>query len=81
MPTCDVVSNDVEGFIEELWELQAAFHDCCARSEPRAHCFDSMVGQWSQRERKSIEPMALQVEEGCVRGMPRCLRGYPETNV
>ena len=71
IPPFDRVPSDVEGFIEELWEFQSAFHDCCARSEPRAHFFDSMVGQCSKLERKSIEPMALQVEGGTIRGMQR----------
>jgi hypothetical protein len=62
IPAFDVVPSDVEGFMEELWEFQSTFHDCFARSEPRAHFFDSMVGQFSQLERQSIEPMALQVE-------------------
>jgi SRSO17 transposase len=62
MPTFDVVPSDVEGFMEELWEFQSAFHDCFTRSEPRAHFFDYMVGQFSKLERKSIEPMALQIE-------------------
>jgi len=69
--TFDLVPSDVEGFLEELWEFQAAFHDCFARSEPRAHFFDSMVGQLSQLERKSIEPMALQVAGGTIRGLQR----------
>jgi SRSO17 transposase len=42
-------------------------------SEPRAHFFDSLVGQCSALERKSIEPMALQVEGGSVRGLQRFL--------
>jgi len=71
MPTFDVGPSDVEGFMEELWEFQSAFHDCFARSEPRAHFFDYMVGQFSKLERKSIEPMALQVEGGTIRGMQR----------
>jgi SRSO17 transposase len=71
IPTFDVVPSDVEGFIEELWEFQSTFHDCFARSEPRAHFFDYMVGQFSKLERKSIEPMALQVEGGTIRGMQR----------
>ena len=71
IPTFDLVPSDVEGFMEELWEFQSAFHDCFARSEPRAHFFDSMVGQCSQLERKSIEPMALHVEGGTIRGMQR----------
>src|ERR671933_570030 len=71
IPTFDVVPGDVEGFMDELWEFQAAFHDCFARSEPRAHFFDYMVGQCSKLERKSIEPMALHVEGGTIRGLQR----------
>jgi SRSO17 transposase len=71
MPTFDVVPSDVEGFMDDLWEFQSAFHDCFARSEPRAHFFDYMVGQFSKLERKSIEPIALQVEGGTIRGMQR----------
>lgn len=71
IPTFDLVPSDVEGFMEELWEFQSAFHDCFARSEPRAHFFDYMVGQFSKLERKSIEPMAHHVEGGTVRGLQR----------
>ena len=71
IPTFDVVPSDVEGLMEELWACQSTFHDCFARSEPRAHFFDYMVGQFSKLERKSIEPMALQVEGGTIRGMQR----------
>jgi SRSO17 transposase len=71
IPTFDLVPSDVEGFMDELWEFQSAFHDCFARSEPRIHFFDYMVGQFSKLERKSIEPMALQVEGGTIRGLQR----------
>jgi hypothetical protein len=71
IPTFDLVPSDVEGFMEELWAFQSAFHDCFARSEPRAHFFDYMVGQFSKLERKSIEPMALHVAGGTIRGMQR----------
>ena len=71
IPTFDLVPSDVEGFMEELWEFQSVFHDCFTRSEPRAHFFDYMVGQFSKLERKSIEPMALHVEGGTIRGMQR----------
>src|SRR6201981_2154743 len=71
IPTFALVPSDVEGFMEELWEFQSAFHDCFARSEPRAHFFDYMVGQFSKLERKSIEPMALEVEGGTIRGLQR----------
>jgi SRSO17 transposase len=71
IPTFDLVPSAVEGFMDELWEFQSAFHDCFGRSEPRAHFFDYMVGQCSHLERKSIEPMALQVEGGNIRGLQR----------
>ena len=70
-PTFDLVPSDVEGFMEALWELPSAFHACFARSEPRAHGCDSMVGQCRTRARQSIEPMALHVEGGAIRGMQR----------
>src|SRR5437764_11853277 len=71
IPTFDLGPSDVEGFMEELWEFQSTLHDCFARSEPRAHFFDYMVGQFSKLERKSIEPMALEVEGGTIRGLQR----------
>jgi SRSO17 transposase len=71
IPTFDVVPSDVEGFMDELWEFQSAFHDCFSRSEPRAQFFDYLVGQLSPLERKSIEPMALHVAGGTVRGLQR----------
>src|SRR5499425_3488741 len=71
IPTFDLVPSDVEEFMEELWAFQSTFHDCFARSEPRAHFFDYMVGQCSKLERKSIEPMALEVEGGTIRGLQR----------
>jgi len=65
--------SDVEGLMDALWEFQSAFHDCFVRREPRQHVFDSMVGQCSPLERKSIEPMALHVEGGTIRGLQRFL--------
>ncbi len=71
IPIFDLEPSDVEGFMDELQTFQSAFHDCFARREPREHFFDYMVGQFSALERKSIEPMALEVEGGNVRGMQR----------
>ena len=65
--------HDVEGFMDELRGFHHAFRDCFARSEPREHFFHYMVGQFSELDRKSIEPMALRVEGGNVRAMQRCL--------
>jgi SRSO17 transposase len=72
-PTFDLEPSDVEGFMDELLEFQSLFHDCFPRSEPRAHFFDYMVGQLRPLERKSIEPIALQVPGGNVRGLQRFL--------
>src|SRR5262245_40901032 len=77
IPTFDLTPPEVEGFLEELWQFQSAFHDCFPRSETRAHFFDYMVGQVSQLERKSIEPMALHVEGGTVRGLQRFISDVP----
>src|SRR5215813_12934850 len=77
IPTFDLTPPDVEGLLEELWEFQSNFHDCFPRSETRAHFFDYMVGQLSPLERKSIEPMALHVEGGTVRGLQRFLSDVP----
>jgi SRSO17 transposase len=71
IPTFEVFPSDVEGFMDELRTFQAAFHDCFSRSEPREHFFDYMVGQFSPLERKSIEPMAVEVAGGNIRGMQR----------
>ena len=70
-PTFEVLPSDVEGFMDELRTFQSAFHDCFSRSEPREHFFDYMVGQFSSLERKSIEPMALEVAGGNIRGLQR----------
>ena len=45
------------------------FRDCFSRSESRDHFYNYMVGQFSTLERKSIEPIALAVENGNIRPM------------
>jgi hypothetical protein len=74
LPRFDFVPRAVEGFMGALGEFQSACHDCFARSEPRAHFFDDMVGQCSRLERTSLESMALRVEGGTVRGLQRFIR-------
>ena len=77
IPTFALTPRDVAGFTDELQEFQGLFHDWFPRSEPRAHFFDYMVGQLSPLERKSIEPMALRVAGGSVRGLQRFLSEGP----
>ena len=57
--------------MDELRGFHTAFRACFTRQEPRDQFFNSMVGQFSPLARKSIEPMALQVEGGKVRAMQR----------
>src|SRR5687768_16700933 len=73
IPQFTLDPRDVEGFMDELHGFHTAFGDCFARREPRDHFFHYMVGQFSELDRKSIEPMALQVEGGNVRAMQRGL--------
>ena len=71
VPKFDVSASDVKDFINELKGFHEIFSDCFHRSESRGHFFRYMVGQFSKLERKSIEPIALNVENGVVRPMQR----------
>jgi len=73
IPPFDLTASDVDGFLDELRAFHDQFRSCFARSEPREHFFNYLVGQFSALERKSIEPMALHVAGGNMRGMQRCL--------
>ena len=73
IPQFDLTARDVDGFLDELRAFHHLFRRCFSRSEPREHFFNYMVGQYSALERKSIEPMALRVAGGNIRGMQRCL--------
>ena len=71
IPQFSVEKKDVKKFINELKGFHEQFSDCFSRSEPRDNFFKYMVGQFSELERKSIEPIALNVEGGKVRSMQR----------
>jgi DDE superfamily endonuclease len=70
-PPLALAQGDVEGFLHEWRSFHDAFRSCFSRREPREHFVRSMVGQLRLLERKSIEPMALEVEGGNVRAMQR----------
>jgi hypothetical protein len=71
IPQFALTRSDIDSFLEELRGFHTAFRDCFTRQEPRDQFFNYMVGQFSPLARKSIEPMALQVEGGNVRAMQR----------
>lgn len=73
IPQCDLTPHDVDGFLDELQAFHDQFRACFSRSEPREHFFNSLVGQCSKLARTSIEPMALHVAGGNMRGMQRFL--------
>jgi len=73
IPAFSIEERDVEGFIEELRGFHGEFRECFSRSEPRENFFRYMVGQLSELEKKSIEPIALKVEQGAVRSMQRAV--------
>jgi SRSO17 transposase len=73
IPLFDLTACDVDGFLDDLRAFHDHFRSCFSRSEPREHFFSYMVGQCRTLERKSIEPMALHVAGGNMRGMQRCL--------
>ena len=71
VPKFDLGKGDIKGFIHELRGFHEQFADCFHRSESREHFFNYMAGQFSDLERKSIEPIALAVKDGNVRALQR----------
>lgn len=71
VPKFDLIREDVEGIVNELEAFQSHFHDCFSRSETRENFFQYAIGQLSHLDRKSIEPMALNVAGGKVRSLRR----------
>jgi SRSO17 transposase len=69
VPKFDLNKEDIHEFQNELKAFHENFRDCFVRSESREHFFNYMSGQFSTLERKSIEPIALAVENGNIRAM------------
>jgi SRSO17 transposase len=77
IPQFDLTSQDIEGFSDELDGFHSNFYDCFKRSESRDHFLKYMSGQFSELERKSIEPIALNIKGGNVRSMQRFVSDAP----
>ena len=77
VPKFDLSKNDILDFMNELKGFHEQFSDCFIRSESRQHFFNYMVGQFSDLERKSIEPIALAVKDGNVRALQRFISDAP----
>ena len=77
VPKFDLNKNDIKGFTNELKGFHEQFSECFQRSESREHFYKYMAGQFSDLERKSIEPIALAVKDGNVRAMQRFISDAP----
>lgn len=77
VPKFDLKKSDIKDFTTELKGFHEQFSDCFQRSESRGHFFQYMAGQFSDLERKSIEPIALAIKNGNVRGMQRFVSDAP----
>jgi SRSO17 transposase len=77
VPKFDLGKGDVKDFMNELIGFHEQFADCFHRSESRDHFLKYMAGQFSPLERKSIEPIALAIEDGNVRALQRFVSDAP----
>lgn len=77
VPKFDLSRKSLGDFVNELRGFHEGFKDCFSRSEPRENFFRYMVGQFSELERKSIEPIALAVEDADVRCLQRFVSEVP----
>lgn len=77
VPKFELDRNDVTDFAQELKGFHENFADCFQRSESRENFYRYMSGQFSQLERKSIEPIAIATEGGKVRAMQRFVSDAP----
>ena len=69
IPQLSIDTGDINEFMEELRGFHQEFAGCFSRQEPRDNFFSYMVGQLSQLERKSIEPIALNLKNAKVRAL------------
>ena len=73
IPKLLINMEDMKLFTEEFKGFHAQFADCFSREEPRENFSQYMAGQMSQLDRKSIEPIALNVQSAKVRAMQHFL--------
>lgn len=77
VPKFNLNQDDVDDFTNELKGFHEQFGDCFLRSESRDNFLRFMEGQFSQIERKSIEPIAIAIEGGKVRALQRFVSDAP----
>ena len=77
VPKFELKRECISDFDQELQGFHENFADCFQRSESRDNFYRYMAGQFSQLERKSIEPIAFAVTGAKVRAMQRFVSDAP----
>ncbi len=74
VPPFQIEENDIENFVDELAAFHNNYSGCFARSESGENFYNHMVGRLSHLDRKSIEPIAVNVSGiKSVRSMQRTI--------
>ncbi|KJU85204.1 ISXo8 transposase [Candidatus Magnetobacterium bavaricum] len=73
VPKMELVKEDIDGFMVKLQGFHSEFADCFEREAARQKFYQYMVGQFSDLERKSIEPISFKVDGGKVRNIQRLI--------
>ena len=76
-PDRNLAPRDVEALADELVAYHAHFAPLFQRSEQRSWALAYLQGQLLELDRKSIEPMALALEDGDVQGMQQFISDGP----
>ncbi len=71
VPRLNVAIDSEHGFYKRLKGFQEHFHSCFHRSESRDKFLAYLAGQLSRIKRKSIEPMAREIDGASIRGLQR----------
>jgi SRSO17 transposase len=77
IPWMKLTETDIELIAEELVQFHKQFHDCFGRKEHRRLGLAYISGLLSNKEAKSVEPIALEfLDEKAVRPLQRFMKSY-----
>lgn len=76
-PCMELTKTDIELIAEELVEFHDQFNDCFGRKEHRCLGLAYISGLLSNKEAKSVEPIALEfLDENAVRPLQKFMKSY-----
>lgn len=73
IPKLMLTKNEVKEMGEDLKVFNSMFDDCFVRSETRVHFQQYAMGRLGKLDRKTIEPIAANLEGGNIRAMQRAI--------